>query len=139
MVKEKETSIRRVYVLPSELVARIVEFQEEKNYPSEVEAVRKLLDEALLHRDTAETIINRFKSRLEGLRMPAEVAKDVLVGHPLVSNISFGRDEIVFELTDGNNYRITDKGDVSYKSTYGREPWKRWATLSRDMDDDIPF
>lgn len=139
MAKEKESSIRRVYVLPSELVARIVEFQEEKNYPSEVEAVRKLLDEALLHRDTAMTIIKRFKSRLENLRMPAEVAKDVLVGHPLVSNISFGRDEIIFELTDGNNYRITDRGTVSYKSTYGREVWKNWPDISRDMDDDIPF
>jgi len=139
MAKEKEASIRRVYVLPSELVARIVEFQEEKNYSSEVEAVRKLLDEALLHRDTAATIINRFKSRLENLRMPAEVAKDVLVGHPLVSNISFGKDEIIFELADGNNYRITDKGDVRYKSTYGREEWRQWPALNRDMDDEMPF
>ena len=137
MASEKEKTQRRVYVLPTELVERIVAFQEEKNYPSEVEAVRKLLDEALLHRDTAETIIDRFKSRLEKLKMPAEVAKDVLVGHPLISDISFERDAISFTLNNLEKYRITDKGTTQYKNTYGKSDWLPWPPSI--LDDDIPF
>lgn len=133
--KEKDKGQRRVYVLPTELVNRIVAFQEEKNYPSEVEAVRKLLDEALLHRDTAATIIQRFKSRLETLRMPAEVAKDVLVGHPLVSDITFTRDGIIFTLHDNDQYMITESGATSVK----RAMSNRWLEWSAKYDDDIPF
>ena len=121
---------------PSELVERIVAFQEEKNYPSEVEAVRKLLDEALLHRDTAETIIQRFKSRLEHLKMPAEVAKDVLVGHPLVSDISFERNAIVFTLGSLDKYRIYENGRVEHKDALRKGDWRSWPLSD---DDDLPF
>lgn len=112
MANDKATTQRRVYVLPNELVDRIVEFQKDKGYPSEVEAVRKLLDEALLHRDNDTTIIERFKTRLKQLRMPSEVAKDVLVGHPLVEEIGFERDAISFSVRGYNRYRIDTDGDV---------------------------
>ena len=134
--KERDKGQRRVYVLPSELVERIVAFQVEKNYPSEVEAVRKLLDEALLHRDTAETIIQRFRSRLEKLKMPAEVAKDVLVGHPLVSDIAFEKDAIAFTLNNSETYRITESGLTQYKQGSGKSGWQSWPL---SLDDDIPF
>lgn len=112
MTNDKTETQRRVYVLPTELVDRIVEFQKDKGYPSEVEAVRKLLDEALLHRDTDKTIIDRFKSRLRQLRMPSEVAKDVLVGHPLVKEISFEREAIVFDVIGYGKYKINSAGEV---------------------------
>lgn len=131
MSKEKEATHRRVYVLPQELVDRIVEFQNEKGYPSEVEAVRKLLDEALLHRDDIHSIIKRFKSRLDKLKMPAEVSKDVLVGHPLVTDISFFPNSVQFTLNKKDQYKITDTGKVTYYSSYSKN-WEDW-------DDDIPF
>lgn len=129
MVDKKDGSLRRVYSLPKELVDRIVTFQEEKRYPSEVEAVRKLLDEALLHRDTAHTIITRFQSRLQSLRMPSEVAKDVLVGHPLITDISFGRDSVTFNVKGAGRFRIHDTGKAEMES-YGDQ----WIDY-----DDIPF
>lgn len=129
MANEKEKTQRRVYVLPTELVERIVAFQEEKNFPSEVEAVRRLLDEALKHRDTEETIIRRFLSRLEGLRIPSEIAKDVLVGHPLITDIQFGRASVTFSIKGFGKFRIHDDGTAEKEWTAGK--WSDWQ--------DIPF
>lgn len=134
MSKEKEATHRRVYVLPQELVDRIVEFQKEKGYPSEVEAVRKLLDEALLHRDGSDSIIRRFKSRLSTLKMPAEVSKDVLVGHPLITDISFAPNSVQFTVKDDCKYRIYDTGTVHFFSTRENK-WKEWV----DWNDEVPF
>ena len=136
--KGREKAQRRVYVLPNELVDRIVAFQEEKNYPSEVEAVRKLLDEALLHRDTASTIITRFRDRLRSLRMPAEIAKDVLVGHPLVSEMTFGKQSITFTLSGYDSYRIFEDGSVEHKEPFEKN-WEPWMKSFKDEDDEIPF
>ena len=38
---------RRVYVLPSDIVVEILDYQAERGLPSEVAAVRELLDRAL--------------------------------------------------------------------------------------------
>jgi hypothetical protein len=92
MLSVKEKTQRRVYVLPAELVGRIVAYQNEVGLSSEVEAARRLLDAALKSRDTYSTLIARFRSRLTETRIPAEIAKDVLVGHPLVERISFKED-----------------------------------------------
>ncbi|WP_146119568.1 hypothetical protein [Phyllobacterium phragmitis] len=142
MVQEKEATLRRVYVLPQELVDRIVAFQNEKGYGSEVEAVRKLLDEALKSRDTYETIIKRFLSRLEALRMPAEVARDVLVGHPLITELKFERDSITFRMTNGYNISIQTDGTVSIEDEYNTIPWPPYSAdkkSAKDLDDEIPF
>lgn len=134
MVDKKDGSLRRVYSLPKELVDRIVAFQEEKRYPSEVEAVRRLLDEALLHRDTDATIIKRFQSRLHNLRMPSEVAKEVLVGHPLITDISFQRDSVTFTVKGYGKYLIHENGNAKEYNTYSKE-WQDWS----EFGDDIPF
>lgn len=128
MANDKAMTQRRVYVLPNELVERIVEFQKDKGYPSEVEAVRKLLDEALLHRDDAQSIIQRFKARLSRLRMPTEVAKDVLVGHPLVNEISFERDSVIFSVKGFGKYKIHSDGTVY-----------EWNSFGTSWDEEIPF
>lgn len=134
MAKDKQETQRRVYVLPSELVDRIIAFQEEKRYPSEVEAVRRLLDEALLHRDTEATIIKRFQSRLHNLRMPSEVAKEVLVGHPLITDISFGRDSVTFTVKGFGKFMINENGIAKEYNSYAKE-WQDWS----EFGDDIPF
>lgn len=125
MSKEKELTQRRVYVLPQELVDRIVAFQEEKGYSSEVEAARKLLDEALKSRDDESRIIRRFQERLQSLRMPAEVAKDVLVGHPLISDISFGADHVDFSVKGHGKYRIKSSGNT-YEWDIFNTKWIEW-------------
>jgi len=132
MAKSTEATQRRVYVLPTELVNRIVEFQNEKKLPSEVEAARRLLDEALKHRDTDATIIRRFLSRLENIRIPSEVAKDVLVGHPLVTNIQFSRDSVTFDLKGFGTFQINEVGTVLEKTGSSQFDWKKW-------EDEVAF
>lgn len=128
MSKEKETTHRRVYVLPQELVDRIVAFQEEKGYASEVEAVRKLLDEALKSRDDETLIIHRFKQRLQSLRIPSEVAKDVLVGHPLIIDIAFGKDSVDFSVKDRGKYRILSNGRT-FVLDEEQDTWDEWSVF----------
>jgi hypothetical protein len=140
--KAKAGTQRRVYVLPDELVNRILEFQVEKGIPSETEAARRLLDDALKSRDSYRTITQRFLDRLKELRIYSEVAREVLAGHPLVENITFQDDMISFRLKDGMNVTISDFG-VRVEDRDGRDiewpeprPKKKPAA---DIDDDIPF
>jgi hypothetical protein len=106
-------NIRRVYALPVEMVDRIVKFQHSKGLSSEVEAVRRLLDEALKSRDDIDDIINRLLAKLGQTRIAAEAARDVLVGHPLVSSVSFGDDFVAFMLKNGTEATVNERGWVS--------------------------
>ena len=125
---EKPDGQRRVYVLPNELYERIVKFQEDKGYPSEVEAVRRLLDEALKSRDDIHMIVSRFLDRLKVNKIAHEVAKDVLVGHPLVKEISFDGEAIMFRVKgDDREVRILPTGEA-YQRIDSREPWLSWET-----------
>jgi hypothetical protein len=141
MSNGKEKTQRRVYVLPTELVDRVLAFQIEVGLNSEVEAARRLLDDALKSRDTFKTLVTRFVSRLKETRIPAEVAKDVLVGHPLVQRIQFNDGQIEFGMRDGNEVRIWSDGryevfdEQENQIDFGPKPQKRKI----DSDDDIPF
>lgn len=127
-------SKRRVYDLPTELVDRITAFQREKKLPSEVEAVRRLLDEALLHRDSAISLLIRFSERLKGDGMPASVAKDVLVGHPLIEEIGFpDLNSVTFQMKGYGKFSIDDKGSA-YQYEHGA-----WSKVRYEYDDEIPF
>lgn len=108
-------NIRRVYALPAEMVDRITKFQKDKGLASEVEAVRRLLDEALKSRDDLDTIINRLLSKLGHVRIAAEAARDVLVGHPLVTGMSFGDSYVSFHLKNGGQATVFESGHVSIK------------------------
>lgn len=146
MSETRETTQRRVYVLPSELVERIVEFQSDKNLPSEVEAVRRLLDEALKFRDTPENIVVRFRERLRSDRIPSSVARDVLVGHPQIEQVGFHeRDAVTFRFRDHGEFRIDADGDAfrDGNTGYGEPHWVPFpdkpSKTSNDDDDEIPF
>lgn len=118
---EAQTSQRRVYVLPTELVERIVAFQKEMGIPSEVEAARRLLDDALKFRDDWRSLTERFRLKLAELRDISDAARDVLVGHPLVETISFMRRGVSFSLTTGEQTEVDISGEVSAKDAGGRE------------------
>jgi len=157
MSEDGQVSKRRVYDLPIELVDRITAFQTDKKLPSEVEAVRRLLDEALKYRDTARMVVERFLDRLKTDGMPSSVSRDVLVGHPLVTKIEFGEmDTIGFTMKGEGDFQIRADGsafrrDETYNG-YG-DQWdpfppkpKKLAAPAKanfgkpgDMDDEIPF
>ncbi|RVK59138.1 hypothetical protein CN126_14650 [Sinorhizobium meliloti] len=142
MAVDKDKAQRRVYVLPTELVDRIVAYQQEMGIQSEVEAVRRLLDEALMTRDDWRSITRRFKEKLAETRVLSDIAKDVLVGHPLVNFVGFESNLVRFNLSTGETVEITSRGEVTAKEEYGNpieyEP-KSGGNFSRDLDDDIPF
>ena len=137
-----QDNIRRVYALPSEMVERITKFQREKGLTSEVEAVRRLLDEALKSRDDLETIINRLLAKLGQTKIASEAARDVLVGHPLVVSLSFGEGFVSFQLKNGEGATVHEHGGVSVNGTYD----DHWTPLDKknpyaggSVGQEIPF
>lgn len=143
MSDDKEKTQRRVYVLPTDLVERIVAYQNDMGLPSEVEAARRLLDEALMSRDDWRAITNRFLERLKETRVMSDIAKDVLIGHPLVSQVRMEPGIIKFDLTSGETVEITNNGLVDATDNYSNRlelnPRARIKTESRSLDDEIPF
>lgn len=135
---------RRVYALPTETVERIVEYQKEKGFQSEVEAVRRLLDEALKSRDTPTKIINRLLARLEVHRVATAAAGEVLMGHPMVEGMRFTRDSVTVKLTDAPEVTIQDDGSVSFEPMSMEDQWT-WKPNKTNkygpgfIDEGIPF
>ena len=77
---------RRIYDLDAHLLARIEKAQRKMGFPHEVEAVRRLLDRALVQIETEADLLDRLKA--------GEPARDVVVGHPLVDFIEQDGGEI---------------------------------------------
>ncbi|MBE0559925.1 MAG: hypothetical protein IH622_03705 [Ochrobactrum anthropi] len=139
MADDKEKTQRRVYVLPTDLVERIVAYQQDMGLPSEVEAARRLLDEALMRRDDWRAITNRFLEKLKETRVMSDIAKDILVGHPLVSQVRMDPGTIKFDLTSGETIEITNNGLVTATDNYGQNLDLNASPFSRHLDDEIPF
>jgi hypothetical protein len=130
-----EKTQRRVYVLPTELVERITAFQTRMGLASEVEAARRLLDEALMHREDAEQIIKNFTQKMKETKILSDIAKDVLVGHPKVSQIQFDGPSVRVSLTDGEEITFYGHGGGRLNRQFG-EPVKFDANGELD---EIPF
>jgi hypothetical protein len=122
---------RRVYVLPNDLVDRIVAYQNEIGFNSEVEAVRRLLDDALKARDTLQMLVDRFLKRLQSLKIPSEVAKEVLVGHPLISEIGFFSADAVEFYVKGrpSHFKINRKGEIFVDADNSGNGWEQIAEI----------
>ena len=165
---EKDTTERRVYNLPVELLERLRAFQATQGIATETEAARRLLDSALQMRDTIQTIMEKLKIRFGEEKDLRVLASDILVRHPLVKNVEFGDADVTFSLQDKFRGQITWKGSlfiaypesgyddwVSYES-YLRsiEPPKSTSSTAKaptasksswdakpavDLDDEIPF
>lgn len=115
-----ERNERRIHVLPKELLERIRSYQEKNHIPSEVEAVRRLLNEALQNHDSVEDILNRLDiafAREKDLRI---LARDILSTHILIKNIVIGDNYIEFSLRDGSGGQIFNNGflRISPESCY---------------------
>ena len=149
---EEVTMIRKVYMLPRELVDRIGSFQQDKRLPSEVEAVRRLLDEALKYRDTPELIVDRIKDRLKTNGLIHGVGNDILREHPLIATIDQADDRCIgFTMKNGRAFRVFFSGRAEEKDTnhngYG-DPWEPFPIMQKaiskptsrsDIEDEIPF
>lgn len=119
MAKNPQDQYRRVYVLPAELVERILEFQYEKGLSSEVDAVRRLLDEALRARDTPVRLLGRTLRAIEDMKLPYDVAREVLVGHPLVSDLSFKDEEVEIWIRGAGHFKFNAEGELYHDEDGG--------------------
>jgi hypothetical protein len=140
MAVDKEKSQRRVYVLPTELVERIVAYQDEHGFQSEVEAVRRLLDEALLRRDDWRSLVRRVYDRQLPNKNLIDIAKDVLVGHPLIRKLEFGPDVVAFTMEAGDRVSLFSDGSASVRTKNEAEySVDRLGVVSPKSKDEIPF
>lgn len=113
---------RRVYMLPSELVERIRAYQAAFGLPSEVEAVRRLLDGALQHRETLLDVLAKLKLRWTDEKDLRVLAREVLVGHALVKSVAFADGSVDFTFADGERGRLDTKGRI-YRGGNSYDDW----------------
>jgi hypothetical protein len=158
---DKEGMERKVYLLPAELAERIKAYQTAQGIVSEVEAVRRLLDSALQMRDTAKDILFKLSARFEEEKDFRELAKSVLAGHALVTEIYLDDNDLTFRIRSGDYGSISSSGTLAAGDDrqYMREvlpPSRPRANVSprqpardtpswvspkgaSDLDDEIPF
>lgn len=120
MPRDKEGSIRKVFMLPADLIDRITTFQREMGLPSEVEAVRRLLEDALRHRDGWWEITERFRQKLAEVRTLADATREVLVGHPSISSISLDRRKLTFSMMTGETIEAHPNGKIEVRDPSGK-------------------
>ncbi|GBQ07568.1 hypothetical protein AA11826_2243 [Komagataeibacter oboediens DSM 11826] len=153
--QEKPTTERRVHVLPVELLERIRTYQNDNNIPSEVEAVRRLLSEALQARDTIDDIMKQVRAYFRQDRDLRTMAKEVLSGHILVNRIVINDTDVEFGLRNGDAGSIKNDGSMRTGTVQDdghiwlKEDWPRpqkrssnegWgAPSSQEKDEEIPF
>ena len=129
MASPTDDAQRKIYVLPKELVERIVNFQRKHGYPSEVEAVRHLLNKALLFSQTPDELMTDVYFYLDDAEDDAKaienMVKDVLMGHPLVSILSIQKNGYFITLENGDEYKIGKNGGmIEVKIDTGE--WAKW-------------
>ena len=150
----KETTERRVYNLPPDLLERLRAYQLSQGISSEVEAARRLLHTALQMRDTAKDILNTLAAKYTDEKDLRILAGDVLSKHILVSHINFTERGVSFTLKGGESGLIEENGTLYYShsgaheddwthyrrkesETKGRPSWD--DDKGGDLDDEIPF
>ena len=95
-LSESNTPERRVYHLPLDLLERLRAYQSEQKIPSEVEAVRRLLNIALEMRDTVETILKQLQVRFVEEGDVRLLASEILPRHSLVTEVRFEDESVCF-------------------------------------------
>lgn len=135
MASPTDDAQRKIYVLPKELIGRIVKFQRKHGYPSEVEAVRYLLNKALLFSQTPDELMTDIWIYSELVAGDAEaienMVKDLLMGHPLVSILSVQKNGYFITLENGVEYKISKNGGmIEVKIDTGE--WAKWEPSFSD-------
>lgn len=160
VVEKKDSTERRVYNLPADLLERLRAYQTSQGIASEVEAARRLLDSALQMRDTVDALLAKLKAKFADERDLRVLNKDVLAAHPLITMIELDDTSVSFTMRTGDTGRITTSGQI-YKGEASNDyfhevndtPKRRPPTISPvpagkpswdtekdgDLDDEIPF
>lgn len=102
--RAKGPTIRRVYNLPLDLHARLLNYMAATGIDTEVEAVRRLLSDELNNHETADQAFSRLAM------MQADEAAIAACGHPQVEGFrwSDSRDEFAIFLRNGRVLQYVD-------------------------------
>ncbi|RUT26842.1 hypothetical protein C0V97_03955 [Asaia sp. W19] len=151
---EKATTERRIHVLPVELLDRVRSYQTDNGIASEVEAVRRLLSEALQARDTIDDLMKQVRAQFKKDRDFRTLARDVLSSHILVKKIEIGDNELQFTMRSDDAGKVSRRGDMQTGTASDDgwvQSWRDWpppeekARKSRGWDstdrdsEEIPF
>jgi hypothetical protein len=133
---DKESTERRVYVLPSEQLERIRAYQTANSISAEVEAVRRLLDLALQNLDTIHDILKKLRSRYADEKDLRVLARDILTTHVLVLSVHFLEDGVSFYMAGEMRGKITKDGTTYIAE--GEEHISGWTEYPRPAKKDAP-
>lgn len=158
---DKPATERRIHVLPVDLLERVRAYQAANAIPSEVEAVRRLLSEALQARDTIDDIMKQVQTAFKAERDLRAIARDILSGHILVSRIDISDGNVTFALRNGDagtighngemkTGSVDDQGWISTPNIWPPPPVRQtgagatksskgWEAPGSDLDEEIPF
>ena len=129
MASPTDDAQRKIYVLPKELADRIVKFQRRHRYPSEVEAVRYLLNKALLFSQTPNELMTDvyfcLKKAKDDAKAIENIVKDLLMGHPLVSILSIQKNGYFITLENEEEYKISRNKPLPMQNKENGK-WSNW-------------
>lgn len=91
---------RRVYQLPAALVVRLQAWQASQDIPSETEAVRRLLGEALDRKDTPGDVMDTARAAMEATGCARQAAR-AIGAHPHVSGLLFKGGDVQITFASG--------------------------------------
>jgi len=130
MASPTDDAQRKIYVLPKELADRIVHFQRGHRYPSEVEAVRYLLNKALLFSQTPDELMTDvyfcLKKAEDDAKAIENIVKDLLIGHPLVSILSIQKNGYFITLENEEEYKISRNKPLPMQNKKNGK-WSDWT------------
>ncbi|GBQ36077.1 hypothetical protein GOB83_13770 [Acetobacter fabarum] len=146
---DKDGMERKVYLLPEELVERIKAYQSSCGLPSEVEAARRLLSEALQARDSIDEIMKQVRDQFQKDRDLRALSREVLSSHILVTKIEIEDNELRFVIRNLDAGKITRKG-VMFTGSANDDGWiNSWETWPKKekkpssswsaQEEEIPF
>lgn len=149
---------RRIHVLPTDLLDKVRGYQKQQKITSEVEAVRRLLTEALQARETIRDILMNMSVSLKSGFDLRSIAKNILSDHTLVKRIDISEMALAFVLRDGaagemNHEGHFQTGNEDDQGYIRLTPWDPYALKKNvvkagsggsdvkhsDLDDEIPF
>jgi hypothetical protein len=154
--ERKESTERRVYTLPANLLERLRAFQMTQGISSEAEAARRLLDTALQMRDGVTDILRTLQAKFVEEKDLRVLASEILVKHILVKKLHISDVGVEFELTEGNWGRFDFDGDAYWRTpSDDADEWRGlkrsalraaplkagppWEPTDGGLDDEIPF
>lgn len=141
MPRDKAGTVRKVFMLPDDLVERIAAYQHKLGIPSEVEAVRRLLDDGLKYRDDWWSLANRFRRHLAESRSLREAARDTLVDHPMITSMGFSNDSLEYTMSTGEQVQALADGSMQVRSKSGDDqvPPFEFDANGKIANPDLPF